>query len=90
MKLEPRQRYTPFPIQKNCFIGLRSQASLSISAPSGCRGLYAHAYGIFTPFYSISLQIYMGGYNAARGLISRDIAYIVTCTIGYLLQLNPV
>ena len=43
---------------------------------SGRRGWYAHAYGNCDPFYCNSLKnIYGGGgYNAARGLISRDIA----------------
>ena len=37
---------------------------------------YAHDYGICATFYCISLKhTYAGGgYNAARGLISRDIA----------------
>ena len=37
---------------------------------------FAHAYGICTPFYCINLKKYGGGYNAARGLISRDIANV--------------
>ena len=79
MKLQPWQRYTPRP---PCFIGLRSRASLSITVVSG--GRYAHAYGICAPFYCISLKNITGrvGYNAARGLISRDIASI--CTSIYL------
>ena len=42
---------------KMCFIGLRSRASLSISALRGRRGRYAHAYGICAPFYCLSLII---------------------------------
>ena len=45
---------------KMCFIGLRSWALLSISALSGRRGQYAHAYGICAPFYCISLKIIYG------------------------------
>ena len=69
MSLEIRPQaalYPPPPIQKMCFIGL-------LSALSDRRGRYAHAYGICAPFYQ-SKKIYEGGYNAARGLISRDIA----------------
>ena len=70
--------YPPPPhIQKMCCIGLRSRATLLISALSGRRGRYAHAYGICTPFYCISLKnIYRGGpgvYNAVRGVILRVI-----------------
>ena len=47
---------------KKFFIGLRSRASLSISALSGRQGRNTHAYGICTPFYCISLKnIYGGG-----------------------------
>ena len=64
-----------FYLYKMCFIGLRSRASLSISALSGRRGLYAHVCGICAPFYCISLKIlYWWGYNATRDLISRDTA----------------
>ena len=48
-------------------------------ALKGGRGRNAHAYGICTLFYCIGLKdIYWGGgrYNAARGLISRDIAIV--------------
>ena len=58
---DPWQRYTPpQPHTKKCFIRLRSRASLSISALSGRRGLYAHAYGIYAPFYCISLKYIQG------------------------------
>ena len=64
---------------KKCLIGLRSPASLLISTLSGRQGRYAHAYSICAPFYCISLEenylVGGGGYNAARGLISRDIAW---------------
>ena len=48
----------------------------SISAISDRRGRYALTYGVCVSFYCISLKnIYGGGgYNAVRGLISRDIA----------------
>ena len=51
--------------------------SLSISAFSSCLGWYAHAYSICATLFCITISlknIYEGGYNAARGLISRDIA----------------
>ena len=77
-----------------CFIGLRSRVSLSISALSGHRGRNAHAYGICASFHCISLKnIYEGGgrrYNAARSLISRDIAkllayyFSIVCNILFL------
>ena len=36
---------------------------------------YAHAYGSYAPFYYINLKnIWEGGYNDARGLISGNIA----------------
>ena len=50
---------------------------------SGHQGRYAHAYGICTHFYCISLKkIYGGreGYNAARGPILRNIAYHSICS----------
>ena len=60
--------YSPPAYKKKCFKGLLS----------GRRGRYAHAYGIWAPFYYNRLKnIYgggWGGYNAAKGLISRDIA----------------
>ena len=60
-------------IQKMCFIGLKYRALLSISTLSSRRG------GMLMPtsFAPISIlkNIYEGGgYNAAKGLISRDIA----------------
>jgi hypothetical protein len=67
----------PPPIQRKCFIGLRSQASLSISALSGRREWYAHVYGICAPFFCISLKNIWGGGRgelAAIGLKWRDIA----------------
>ena len=45
-----------FFIQKMCFIGLRSRASLSIFALRGRQGRYAHAYGICATFYCIILK----------------------------------
>ena len=54
--------YPPPPYKKVLY-----RAAISSFALSGRRGRYAHAYGICTSFYCISL-------NAARGLISRDIA----------------
>ena len=70
MKLDLWQRNTPTPPYTMLF-----SAAISISALSGRRGRYAHAYGICVPFYCISLKnMEGGGYNAARGLISRDIA----------------
>ena len=76
MKLDNSQRYTPPPHTKKWFIGLQSRASLSISALNGRRGRDSHAYGICAPFYCISQKNYGGGggYNAASGLISMDIA----------------
>ena len=75
VKLDPWPRYIPPPKPKKCFIGLRSRASLPISALSGRQGRYAHAYGFCAPFYWISLKRnYGGGYNTARGPILRDIA----------------
>ena len=54
---------------------MQSQALLLISTLRGHRGRYVivHAYIIWAPFYCISLKKYMVN-NAARGLISRDIA----------------
>ena len=69
MKLDHWQFYTPPPLQKKCFIGLRSRASLSNSDLSGRRGRNAHAYQPQNNF--------LGGYNAAKSLISRDIAQLV-------------
>ena len=57
--------YLPPPLQKNVL-----HRVVFIGSP----GRYAHAYGICTPFYCISLKNIYGGYNAARDLISRDIA----------------
>jgi hypothetical protein len=57
----------------------------------GRRRRYAHAYGNCAPFYCISLNnIYGGGGNAAKGLISRVIAKsIITIQVfnfGYNLE----
>ena len=63
MKLDPWQRYTPPPIIKKCFIGLRSRASLDRCSQSSPRR-YTHAYGICAHFYCISLKniyIFFGG-----------------------------
>ena len=60
-EIRPLTALYPFPPKKMSFIGLRSQASLSISAPSGLQGRYAHAYGIFAPFYYIILKQNVGG-----------------------------
>ena len=66
MKLDPWQRYTPPPQTKKCFMVLRSQWSLG-----GCMLMPT----AFAPLSIVSVKkIYMGGFNAARGPISRDIA----------------
>ena len=68
VKIDPWHRFTPIPPYKKV---------LYRAALSGRRGRYAHVYGICAPFYCISLKIYIYvglGYNAARGLIIRDIA----------------
>ena len=49
LEIRPLAVLYPSPHTKSCFIGLWSQASLSISALSGRRGRYAHSYGICTP-----------------------------------------
>ena len=78
LEIRPLAALFPLPHTKICFLGLPSRASLSISDLSGRWGRYAHAYSICAPFYCISVKKYMGGglHNAARGLISRDIAEI--------------
>ena len=49
------------------------KSAISSFALSSLRGRYAHVYGICAPFYCIILKKYMGGgYNAAKGLITRD------------------
>ena len=60
--------YLPPPYKK---------CALQGSALGGRKRWYPHAYGICALFYCISLKnIYEGGgYNAARALISRDIAH---------------
>ena len=52
-------------------------AAISVVAGGGM--LIAHAYGICVRFYCISLKyIYVGGgYNASKGLISRDSAKLL-------------
>ena len=52
---------------------------VAISIFAHHRGRYAHAYGICARLYCNSLKNIWGGkgYNAARGLISRDIANAV-------------
>ena len=47
--------------EKISFLGLRSQALLSISALSGRWGRYAHAYGICAHFYYISQKKLLRG-----------------------------
>ena len=66
MKLDPWQRYTLTPNKKS-FIGLRFRASLSgMLMPTA-----------FAPLSIVSVKkIMVVGYNAARGLISRDIARV--------------
>ena len=61
---------SPPPHTKNCCIWLRSRASLSISALGGRRG--PTAFAPFTLYQSTGKYI-REKYNAARGLISRDI-----------------
>ena len=65
--------YPPPLIQKICFIGLL------ISALRGDRGRYANGYGICAPFllYQSKEILWAGGYNAVRGLVSRDIAFTI-------------
>jgi hypothetical protein len=53
------------------------------------KGWYAHAYGTCTPFYNISLKKLWEGYNAARGLISRDIAKAFMKFITFLRPKSP-
>ena len=61
--------YPPTPHSKNVLY------RAWIFAVSGRKGRYSHAYDICAPFYCISLKIIYGEvYNAARGLISRDMA----------------
>ena len=56
---------------------------------SGRRVRYAHAYGIYAPFYCISLKNIMGGgYNTARGLVSRDIAENFRSVLYSIIQNN--
>ena len=76
----PLEALFPTAIKNLHSLGLRSRACLTIYALCDRRGRYFHAFGICAPFNCIYQKNMQGGMNiAARGLISRDIAYLWIC-----------